>query len=172
MLCDFIIRLHLCFVIGDLRVHFTLGIINNLGSLDNCICDQCFGSDHNIVLLLLLGNSLLHRDVSSLKSVFEFLRQIGLCQLQSLHSREALPLEDFIERTLHISLNGRQRFEEFRRREVGCLIIHNVYGESNARRLVVLAVSSVESCEVFLVQLILEVSPEGDHKSILGPGLN
>ena len=160
MLCDLIVRLHLCFVVGNLRVHFTLGIINNLGSLDNCISDQCFGSDHNIVLLLLLGNSLLHSDVCSLKGIFEFRWQISLGQLQSLYSREALPLEDLIERTLHISLNGRKRFEEFRRREVGCLIIHNVYRKSNTRGLVVLAISSVESWEVLLVQLILEVSSE------------
>jgi hypothetical protein len=72
LLCDFIVRLHLCFVVGNLRVDFTLGIINNLGGLDNCISDQCFRGDHDVILLLLLSDSLLHGDVSSLKSIFEF----------------------------------------------------------------------------------------------------
>ena len=108
MLRNLIIRLHCCFVIGDLRVNLTLSVIDDFRSLDDGISDQSLRGDHDVVLLLLLCDGLLNSDVSGLESVFEFLGEISFGELKSLHPREAFLLEYSIKSRLHISLNSVQ----------------------------------------------------------------
>jgi len=74
--------------------------------------------------------------------------------------------ENGLEFLLHLRSNDRQILEEITSRELRRLIVKAIDCVSNAWALVVISVSEIEVEQVLLVQLILELGTESNHKSI------
>ena len=154
------------------RIHLRLSLINHNWRLDTRLVYLGLHVDNHILLRLLDCDTLLYGYISGLQRILVLCGQVSLTQLQRLHPREALLLHDLLELHLHVRADRRQVLEEHTRRELGRLVVQAVHGEADARTLVVVAVPPVQRDQVLHVELVLEDSPEVDHKPILGASLD
>lgn len=147
-------------------IHFSFSVINHDRCCNSGLSNLSLHINNDIRLSLLNSDLILESHVGCSKSIFESLRQISLTQLERLNSRIALNQKNILEFVLHIHSYTSQVSEEHTSCKLTRLIIHWIDCESNARALVVISISLIESDQISLVQLVLELSSEINHQSI------
>lgn len=86
--------------------------------------------------------------------------------MQSLNICEAFDLESLLEGIKHADTYKSEISEEVGSLELSSFIIKSIHSKSDAWASVILTVSFVQLDQIGLIELVLEIDSEVDHKSI------